>query len=303
MKNFLNLTIAIISTFFFVTSMNAQINVLSDNSVGIGTQSTSSAEMKIFTDNEYYSLYTENRKPTLNQYGIRAYVASTSTGRAYGLLSYVYQRTGSTNITRGSSNYAYGRGSGATYGLYNYASGTAATGSLFGSYNYVYGNSTSTGTKYGVYARVSSSAAGAKYAGFFDGNIFVSGAVLLWVPTPDTNQKQIAVTNALDKLSMVNTLTSSATVNGKQKTTYTLDANSMRKAFPELVLDVDRTNETIPEEILEKDLEAGGDVEEVNAKLGVETAVDLNSLIPVMVEAIKEQQKEIESLKAQIKAQ
>jgi len=303
MKNVLNIAIAIICfTFLSLTSVSAQINVLSDNSVGIGSSSTSSSELLVKTNNEYYSLYAQNVKTSGNRYSFRNYVSSGSTGRAYGILSYVYQKSTATGETRGISTYTYGRGSGRVYGYYNYLYNYGVTNTTYGSYNYLNGDAASTGTKYGVYSAVYGQ--GTKYAGFFIGNIYVSGGVLLWTPKPNPDQKQGTVTNALSKLTSVNTFATATTANGKQKTTYTLDPGTLKQAFPELVVEVDRSKEADPRGISEKevldDKEPGKDGSVDNGK---EAAVDINGLIPVLVEAIKEQQKEIESLKAQIKAQ
>jgi|GEM_PF-2213320 len=296
---------------FFSTGINAQINVLSDNSASIGPLlSTNNSKLRIYNTNETYSLQVQNRKTTGYQFGITSLVHATSTGSAIGIDSKAYQKAGSTQSITASKSVAHARGSGKTYGAYNYAYGyDDATGSKYGSYNYVYDRGT--GTKYGVYSRVSKSSGGSgtMYAGYFLGDVYISGTTLLWIPKPSTNQKQ-AVSNVLDKLTSVNTFAATNMENGKQKTSYSLDPTSLKQAFPELVVEVDRTKETVPQELTEEEAATGIEAKETTENNGIDTAVDVNSLIPVLVEAIKEQQTaikkqelEIEALKTQIKAQ
>ncbi len=305
MKNFLNLAITIIClSFFLVAETNAQINVLSDNSAAVGSTYSNNAKFRVYNTNETYSIQTENRKSSGTQYGVHSTISSTSTGSAYGIYSKVYQKTGATGLTRGFYNYNYAKGSGNAIAQYNYIYGNGATGNKYGCYNYIYDSGSSAGTKYGVFSRVlkSSTATGTMYAGYFLGDVYISGATLLWVPTPGQNQKQ-GVTNALDKLTTVNTFAATNMKDGKQKTSYSLDPTSLKQAFPELVVEVDRTQELVPQELTEKEAADGVEAKETTENNGIETAVDVNSLIPVLVEAIKEQQKQIETLKAQIKAQ
>lgn len=314
MKNLINIAIAIICfTFFFNAESNAQVHVLSDNSATIGSLlSSNNSKLRVYNVQETLSIKAENRKPSGTQYGISSTIHATSTGDAMGIYNTVKQKTGSTQSTTGVKNYVYARGSGTTIGQYNYVYGYSdATGRKYGSYNYIYDHGTS-GTKYGVYSRVlkSSSSNGTMYAGYFLGDVYISGSTLLWIPTPGTNQKQASVTNALDKLTSVNTFAATNLKNGKQKTSYSLDPTSLKQAFPELVVEVDRTEELVPQKLSKEDEEAGIGAKEITENNGIETAVDVNSLIPVLVEAIKEQQlaieeqqKEIEALKTQIKAQ
>lgn len=314
MKNLIFVTgMLCLITLFFTNNMNAQIHVLSDNSASIGSLlSSNNAKLRIYNTSETLSLRAENRKTSGTQYGITSTIYSTSTGGATGMNSSVYQKSGaSQSITAGKSS-AYARGSGSAYGQYNYVYGyDDATGSKFGSYNYVYDRGTS-GTKYGVYSRVSKSSTsnGTMYAGYFLGDVVISGSTLLWISKPGTNQKLSGVTNALDKLTSVNTFAATNLKNGKQQTSYSLDPTSLKQAFPELVVEIDRTQEIVPQELSEEDAKAGIEAKTTTENNGIETAVDVNSLIPVLVEAIKEQQSaikkqqiEIETLKTQMKAQ
>jgi len=303
MKNFLNYAITIVCFILFASvNVDAQLKVLSDNSVAIGSTSSSSSELLVKTNNEYYAIYAQNLKTSGNRYAFRNYVGSTSTGNAYGLLSYVYQPVGATGQSRGISTYTYARGTGTVYGYYNYLyNRSGVTSTTYGSYNYITADASSTGMKIGVYSRVLGS--GTKYAGYFLGNVYVSGTVLLTTPVPGTNQKLVPVANALSKLTKVNTFTTTSQANGKQKTSYSLDPTSLKQSFPELVVEVDRTKEVVPQGASEKETLANKEGNEVFENNGKNAAVDMNGLIPVMIEAIKEQQREIETLKAQIKAQ
>ena len=81
-----------------------------------------------------------------------------------------------------------------------------------------------------------------------------------------------------------------------ERTKYTLDVASLKNAFPELVFESEHP-------VAEADIPEGElPADETISKKAMKkvTSVDYNGLIPVLVQAIKEQQEKINELEAQL---
>lgn len=109
-------------------------------------------------------------------YGSYNYAFTNAESEAYGMYGKAENSTQASGFTWGDTYGGYGEGinnasSYSSYGLYGKAGGTS-TGSKIG----VYGNAFSnTGTKYGIYGFASGT--GTNYAGYFSGNVTVSGSL------------------------------------------------------------------------------------------------------------------------------
>jgi hypothetical protein len=314
----------------------AQIHVQSDGDVGIGTTSPS-AKLDVVLDgniNTYSAEFRNNNTWNSSKYGLYNYISSSGTGTRYGLLSYVYgastasnyghyHYTSGGNYIRGIGNVVY-QSSGATstcYGQYNYTSAyTSSTG--YGNYNYLYSPSSATGTRYGLYNNVYNygngttyalyssvnSGTGTRYAGYFNGDVHVNGN-LTWTSDERTKKN---VNNLSGALALVNALQpksyefkGEAGLNLPEGEQYGFLAQELEQVMPGLVKTIEHPQATEDNlEPVSEEAAANGETGEPAIEEG-ETqelkAVNYVALIPVLVQAIKEQQQEIEALKEQLR--
>ncbi len=263
----INFSLLIFALFLFTGTAEAQLNVLSDGTVGIGTTSSSNAQLRAYNNSETYGVRSDNYLTgSGSSYGFRSYISNGSTGYKLGLLINTYQNGSSSSYTRGIYSYISPAGTGNAYGI----------ASIVGSGG--------TGTKYGVYA---SSSTG--YAGYFVGDLHVTGAISLLPPVNNPTSKAAVLANTTEK---VNSLTAMAVQstdrNAAPRTKYTLDVASLKQAFPELVYEVEQPGE----------FDENGEALEQGKKVVTVNAIDYNGLIPVLVQAIKELQDEVDALKS-----
>ena len=122
-------------------NQGADLRIAADDGaeVGIGTSVSPSVKLYVNTDSNTYSIYAQNNKTSGTRYSLYGTTSGDSTGNSYGV--------------RGSSS----RTTGSNYGVY----GRAATAS--------------TGTNYGVYGSGYNTGSGSGYAGYFNGNVYVTG--------------------------------------------------------------------------------------------------------------------------------
>lgn len=232
------------------------------------------------TDKSMRSIYInhDNTSSSSNMYSlyINADNTASNSGVSYG--AYV-------NITNNNDN---------VYGIYSLAYGDATDDSpAYGIYTFV-DNDNGSGGAYGIYASVSGTTSGVKYAGYFNGNVYTTGSYLPSDRKLKTNLRPVSkkATTQLMQLQV----TSFEYLNGKNNIRLPegrqtgLIAQDVEKQFPELVHEVVQPAPS-PEE-----LEEGAEVvDAVTFK-----AVDYTRLIPYLVKAIQEQQEEIESLKERL---
>lgn len=323
------------------SSLSAQVYVAADGDVGIGTSSPS-AKLHIVRDNNnssYLGYFLNSDVSATAKYGLYNYVNSGGSGSRRGISNLTYGNSTSTGTVYGLYNYT--DGSDATYyGIYNYNNSDAASSSAhygvynynyaytaatsYGIYNYVYQPSDNANTRYGIYTGVSTNGTGThygiysfasgsgNYAGYFSGDVHVAGN-LTW--TSDARKKtNIAnVSNALSLVSQLQPKTydflteeTSGLPEGKQ---YGLLAQDVEKILPELVktikapkaLESNPTAKLTDEEILagkiaETPQDAAGELEEMKS-------VNYVALIPILVQAVKDQQAAIEAQNLKIQAQ
>ena len=266
-----NITFCILLFSFLLlgTTANAQLNVLSDGTVGIGSTSSSNGMLRIYNNSETYGILSDNYLTgSGSSYGYKSYISSGSTGYKLGMQINVYQNASSSSYTRGIYSYISPAGTNNAYGIASIVS------------------SGGTGTKYGVYA---SSTTG--YAGYFVGDLHVTGSISL-LPSNYPTSKTSLLVNAADRLKGLNAMAVQTTDrNAEPRTKYTLDVASLKQSFPELVYEVDQPGEFD---------ENGEAIEGAKAKAKVD-AIDYNGLIPVLVQAIKDLQAEVDALKGQTK--
>lgn len=194
------------------------------------------------------------------------------------------------------NNPGYGYGGyfiGGYRGVYAKADATSYTGSVYGVHAIADASSGSTGSRYGLYAYASSATSGTRYAVYSSGDSYATGS---W-NTSDQRLKNSIVryTGALDKIKMLNS--------------YTYLFNQGDQISFEMGLPGDRQigflaqelEEVIPEAVRTVPAEIGLlDDDRSNDYTYEFKAVNMNFVTPVLVEAMKEQQIQIEELESEI---
>lgn len=199
-----NHLLAFFSLCVLPASLSAQIYVDADNEVGIGTL-TPTAKLYVYqagNTNGNNTILFNAYAGTGAKYGLTTYITNDGSGARYGVYNSIYSptnlaynATGVYNLLAGTVNMAHGvyndiyqastavgtargtvndvsaEGNTSAMGEYTYiGSGSGSTGIRYG--NYIYVSSSGSGTKYGVY---SSALGSGNYAGYFTGNVYVSG--------------------------------------------------------------------------------------------------------------------------------
>lgn len=278
---------------------HAQLHVESSGEVGIGI-TTPSAKLEIYNSNATSNYSIENRQyysGSSNKYGIYNYTNTSGTGSRFGLYNLTYGPTGNTATHRGIYNYGYTYTSSVAYGAYNYLYSYAGNGTRYGLYNYLGCSSNDgTGTRYGLYAGVSSACdGGTSWAGYFNGNVYIVGTL---TQTSDARKKQNVETlnGALGIVAQLKPKTYDYIVEEDlslpTEKQYGFLAQDIEQILPELVKDV----ETIGAPTA-TDVEGEFSDPEVTGTL---KSVNYVALIPILVQAIQEQQAEIDALKAEL---
>lgn len=272
------LSTLLLSFFLFNGNINAQLTVTSEGNVAIGTSIATSHKLRVYNTDEAYAANLGNYFNTSStKYGLYSYNGSQGTGTKYGIYSTLYQNSGSSLTTSGIYSYVYPNGSGTGYGLRTSVSNVGS------------------GTKYGVYSTING---GSGYAGYFVGDVFIDGTFTINLMSPNPTLKMAKVNNAADRLKTLSALAYQPTVKeAEARTKYTLDIASVKNAFPELVFETERPMD-------EEELVEGEEPKETTTptKTTTVTSIDYNGLIPVLVEAIKEQQAQIEDLQNKLEA-
>lgn len=326
-----------------MSSLQAQLHVEASGEVGIGTtapgaklqiENASSSTTSLRINNNHtststrYGIYNFTNSTTNNAflYGIRnqhsssdsyiygiynhlSHTNSSSTAYAglYANMNYMYPRTNGTVIGNYAYTYRYS-GNGSNYGLYSYIynSQTSHTGTSYGLYTYV--NSNGTGSKYGIYANVPTGTN--QYAGYFNGDVTVTGT---FTNSSDAYLKENVseIGNALDMVLQLSGKSytykqDNDAINLPQGTQFGFLAQELEQVMPSLVKEVQNPGET-KMKAAEGETSTNKNGETAMVPEEGETqdykAVNYIGVIPVLVEAIKDQQKLIESQRKQIEAQ
>lgn len=291
-------TLVIIVTFAFSATLLGQVKILSNNNVGIHTDNPLS---KVAVGNEGSSnymfsiynnlsadytrgLYVYMEPNAYHRYTIQGSTSSAGGDYAYGIYGSSYSSTANS--------------SGRAYGLYGLA-GNAANGYNYGTVGRLYGSNNGAG----IYGTMSSTDqnTGGKYAGFFYGSVKITGSLTVsgTITSSDTNLKKDIKNlenGCASKLMQLKAL------KYKLKSPAEL---SVKNAKSDTLIKAEMTPEMEADFARERIGLSAQEVQLVYPELVVEgqdgtLGVDYTGLIPVLIEAIKEQQEEIEELKAAI---
>jgi len=283
-------------SFIVTCQLQAQIEVYSNNKVGIGTSSTVNSMLSVNTTGNSNYISCINNPSTATGQGVlyltKAQPASGVYG--YGLSSTITSGVGTAVGIFASSYNSTALTTGHSYGIYAQA-GHAQTG-----YNYgVYGRLVGTNNGAGIYGTLSGTDAlvDGQYAGYFNGNTKVVGT--LWVNTTaytsdETAKKEV---KQLDK----NNMAKLKQLNGvSYKYKNPIEMGQYGTGTTDTVADPNTLFDAALYEQVHLGLLAQ-ELQTVYPEL-VKTdpsgllGIDYIGLIPVLLEAIKEQQIAIETL-------
>lgn len=291
---------------FAIVILQAQIKVAGDNNVAIHTNnalSKISVGHEGFT-NYYYSVYSPT---SLN--GFRMEIPSTLFSR-FALVGYTPGGTGYARAIYGTTYILTPTNSGRSYGVRGDA-GNSTSG-----YNYaIYGNICGTNNGAGIYGTVNTADTyiDGIYAGYFNGNVKIVGNAWIngsTVVTSDINQKKEVTPLKKEKIDQLAQLNA---IKYKLKSPWELAQNEGVPGYAPG--QASTTTDSIP--VIETDPQiqavynkeriglSAQEVQQVYPEL-VETAqdgtlgVDYTGLIPILIEAIKEQQQTLEKQQAKI---
>ncbi len=249
-----------------------------------------------------YPLHVEAGEAT---YGIYANHDATTTGPKYGLnidLDNTFTGSGNTYGAR-IDGYKIG-GGGTVYGIHSAGRNYNTTGvasATFGAYGYAYRSSaTPASTTYAIYGLQSGSAA-IEYAGYFSGDVYSTGAYL---PSDAILKTEVDVfEGGIEQLAQIETKVYNYKTseyphfNFPEGQQIGLMADNLKEVFPQLVKSSHQPEVIVP---LEDAIDMGADYTPVGddmAKIadGLDyDVVNYTGLIPVLVNAVQEQQAEIE---------
>ena len=323
------------------TGAQAQIHVASDGDVGVGTTSPNAKLHVNKTSNAsaYTAYFYDSDASSSAKLGVYNYISSAGTGYRRGIFNYVFNSSANTSSTYGHYNYARGS-KGYTMGNYNYTytpsgntstnygtfnylnSSTSSTGynlynycytptgvngARYGIYNRAYNNGN--GTTYALYSSMEGNGTGTRYAGYFNGNVHIVGTL---TQTSDARTKEniVAVEGALGLISQLQPKSYTfkadkdlAVAEGQQ---YGFLAQELEEILPGLVKTVEQpvapgSNEILP--LSEEDIANGVEPKDLELTSETKTLKSVNyiALIPILVQAVKEQQKEIEALREELR--
>ena len=246
------------------------------------------AQINISADQITFREPTLNTRNTVHYGGLDIYGAGTS---GTGILNVVNQYVGTLSrvAVYGYSVPQAGKGTGGKfcgglYGVNGYASETGATGTHYGGYF----TASNAPTNYGIYA---SAANGTKnYAAYFSGNTYCTGS---YTPSDEKLKENLEdIDGSLERILKLKPKKYDYKVKEFQKMNlphgkkFGLLAQDVEAIFPELIT-----------EMSEPDTSENPDQ---NKKRETFKAVDYVSLIPILVNAIQEQQKQLLEQKKQI---
>jgi hypothetical protein len=251
--------------------------------------------------------YVNQANPSGNlALGIYNYTNNTL-GYSYGIYNINYITGASVNTSYGQYNYQYSAGSASQYGIFNYVTASTATtpGNRYALWTEA--NNTGSGIRYGIYSRALGAA---NYAGYFDGNVFVNGNFTV-ISDDELKTNLAPIDNALEIMNQLNPkkfdfrtdVTGMTFPEGPQ---LGIMASEIDAVLPELVKKV-----STPLNLNERGRNTEG-LDRVNSPEASATApetmfsfrtVNYIGLIPVLVQAVKDQQQMIGTMREQLRAQ
>ncbi|MEO0472183.1 MAG: tail fiber domain-containing protein [Bacteroidota bacterium] len=248
-------------------------------------------------DNPFYMMDIENDDLSSRTLFIDHNATASNAPTQYGV--YIdLDKTNSASATTVYGGYAVTLSTGGTaYGIYGWGNSDASNAGAAYGVRAIADNDNGTGVTYGVYGSFfSSSSSGAKYAGYFAGNVFTTGT---YQPSDFQLKNDVRPSGSvMDKLMQLQI--SNYTYKRDELPHMNLPkgertgfvAQNVAEVMPELV------EKATQPEITEEEV-AGG------ATPGAQVdfqAVDYAGMVPYLVKAIQEQQAEIQALKAEIQA-
>lgn len=300
-SKFFAIAIAMVALLFLSTESQAQINVNATGNVGIGANASTSFKLNVNNTTSIYSgRFVNSYNTTGYKYGLYNYTTNVGTGGRVGLYNLTYHNSAGNGNTYGLYNYSTNYGSGVAYGLYNYhyAGGASATGTRYGIYNYLSCGS-NTGTRYALYSAVS---CGGNYAGYFSGDVFVSGTL---TQSSDAAKKE-NIRDLDGALGIVDQLDAKTYnyIHDENLALPTEDqfgflAQDVEQILPQLVKEVENPAAPIQpgEDATPEELAKAGPQEYETVK-----SVNYIGMIPLLVKAVQEQQEIIEKQQQEIEA-
>ncbi len=325
----------------FAVQAQAQLHVTASGNVGIGT-TTPFSKFMVMNDVEPFTGWFEDYNTTFGyKYGIVNQVYSPKGGSTYGLYNYATTQYGVNppgwDFTQGQFNYVdgaqgyvsgienytyqYDCAEGQAYGINNYLSSESIyeaygiynnvsisasrcqRGNAYGIFNYL---NPGNGVNYGIY---SSTPGAGNYAGFFDGNVHVNGTFTVM---SDERRKQDVskLSGAMAMVARMNGYTYSfkpdANANLPEGKQFGFLAQELEQVVPELVADGQNPLH-VPATPAEKQkpLKKGEQpAHEKRPDVGSEAFKSVNyiGVIPILVEAMKEQQAQLDAQRQEIEA-
>ncbi|MEL6639003.1 MAG: tail fiber domain-containing protein [Bacteroidota bacterium] len=275
-----------------------------------------------------------------------ALITADGRGTKYGFRSQVYENTAALSSAYGIHNTTYLYGPRPGYGLYNYVyDNTSSSNTKYGIYNYVQ-DATSGSNKYGIYNYLEKSgtgtnyalwsgvADGTDYAGYFSGNVVVTGTVVDGMSDGRLKEGTKDLVGALGMIAQLKPKSyrfkDNLGIQLPEGLQYGLIAQELETVMPDLVTDFSVPGQPIYERVAqpkaalpeaptdlslsksEKDQLALAPtatelVESSQEIVGYEAeqsykAINYRALIPVLVGAVQEQQSQIEEQQSQIQA-
>ena len=289
----------LVMVFFFftaLTSLYAQVKIDAEGNVGMGAEPMSSGT----TPTNKVKLYlTEGDiSPSIRTAILKVEYTGYAGVHHYGVYSSVIPnqgwgyggvfKGGYRGILAAAENTTYTGGS--KSGVYTTANGGSINYGIYAAAN----EATSSATNYGVYG--SAEGAGTNYAGYFQGNVAYTGT-LTHISDAKYKKNIQDMGSTLGKVQKIKSRTfeyrDDEIKNFPRGKQYGFVAQELEEVFPELV-----TTEYMPP------LNAGeSEEEDMNASPTPYKSVNYIDMIPILVEAIQEQQAQIENQSKQISEQ
>lgn len=282
-----------------VTKLNGQIKVFDNGNVGIKYTTSTPASKFVYngTGESAFDVYFYSGNKSATG-GTLKTVSATGTGSSNHIYGIVGQaETGSGNFLYGvrggvwsTSPISYGR----AYGVYGLA-GNVAGGYNYGVYGCLYGSNNGTA----IFGTISGDVPIAgKYAGYFNGDVYITGLLstnTLTVRSSDKKYKdKIVLLNASEAYDRINLLKPS-TYYLRQQEIVSADSASVRYLYdPDSEVFTKRKYGFIAQELQD------GFPDLVYTLQDGTLGIDYIGLIPVMIQAIQEQRKELEALRKRI---
>ncbi len=308
------------------------------------------------TNSDQYArgMYTVMRNlGTGNTYGVDTYIYDVGNRTKMGMRNRVFTNENSINNNFGLYNqtFLYGQASGSAGIWSRVYDGATSDGVKYGFYNYVEDRTTSASNRYGIYNYLENQGGGtnyalwssvegnADYAGYFDGNVVVTGSLIYGTSDGRLKEKTKELQGALGMISRLRPKSyffkkdqNIALPGGLQ---YGLIAQELEEVIPDLVYDVKHPGKPIYKKVMATAADrlpvpdgeeeaiaiAPGDQRKDGLALAPQTeaspeayreevvgyeadrtykAINYQALIPVLVGAVQELQAEVEELKAEV---